>query len=97
MRRTFDKKIDIVDALEHAKVQIRFLADACASLCRKEDPIGDDSAFGMQLIFDSLYDQIDGLSEEIQENVYEVQETEGVIPAVRKEKYVKHKNAPESI
>jgi len=75
MKRTFEDRIDFVDAIEDIKHQISFMSDACiALLSRDEALVGERSVSGLYVIFSGIDEQLEDLEEAIREKVYEVTE-----------------------
>jgi len=68
----------IIDGLDHIGVKIAFMTDACTSISKQEYALDEDAAFGMQLVFDEINDQIAVIKKEVTEMFHEEIKTQKV-------------------
>jgi hypothetical protein len=68
----------IIDGLDHLGVKIAFMSDACTSISKLEYALDADAAFGMQLVFDEINDQVAVIKKEVTEMFCEEIKTEKV-------------------
>lgn len=76
MERTFEKKIEIVDAIEDTKSKLDFIAHAYASIHNDQDMIpGPDIVHGLYLFLSEMAAQMGAVSKGVQHNLFEVEKT----------------------
>ena len=74
MKKTFEHKVDIIDALNDIQTQVDFVAYAIDAMHEQGDKWGSVIQAGLSLTLDQIKNQIGEVNEEIEKNIYEVAE-----------------------